>query len=1455
MPIQFQTPLPIQKGATPSRLNSTTPHMFKFRASKLSATASSSSLRDIDNDSNSLSQSSDSSQSFHFQPVLTSDPSLSQPKLGRPFKIQATTPSREVRPELTVTERKRGRPPGTGRHQKHALALREDRAKDCQSGFDYPVSKKRRREESQPPEARKATSSAHKNKSSEKTAIDLTAAPPEVLPFPDSTEGTDITSPELLLDSEVDDDEDVGLAYEGLGMEDGEDGDEDEDEDDVTHSPSDSNTNANHHRRAPNALPSWLQNEYERCVQASGPENRKHDNRPPLYRDSESFYFPRPAKFFILTRNQQVATPVHLYDYSFFLWDPECLLSAGISCPNCHTKLHRHGNCKRPRRFVDFERTVWVIGYRYKCPTCLNPKSKKHTVTFQSWNPRILAMLPKWLSSEFPAHLSHRSGLSHGVFMFMRTCFQHRFGAKQFANALRVQQLQRYDELQLQYLYYMWESKSMITLLGHKIELFPPFQDRSPRGFAGFIPSAQWLRDTYDDFIAIHVQDMNQHTAMLTADIIAIDHSFKVTKQVTKINGVQVFVGLLTMTNEKGEIRLCNLVASKSHSQFEIALRKLSASLAMYGHLQPSICYTDNMADQPFMEQVLPSLREGVNPVEYHSNLEPLTIPSDVSIIYPIQTSSQVDNAMRSILQLLPDHDDGGGVVIGLDAEYNVEVSSRGSHVIGAMLAGSHLPTVLKQLLCNPRILKVGRNVAIDLKYLEQATSSPANSFVGAVDLARLAKERLVIKCATMGLADLCACTLGKRLNKNVSERVSALWENETLTRTQIEYAALDAYASLRIYEQLMLISVPSPLSSNAPPIPGDPVLLFGDDKSRLVARGRISEHYKPRHAYDGINFTELRCVVEITDIYVPGAVISTHRKRSLESFGSAPFHVVCLKSHLRIPHTTMPDPPQPPVSTSSQVRLASTVPNIDDDSAAEQVSDGNIGMLLLNSIDSSDHEGLPSSSLDHFALDPKSKADGDEMFKAIAEMTWAPDMRSRVKKDAFHVFDMFYISTSHGLRVDFSRALRDAIFIPDPADRNRITAWASSQNPPLTWEYLTIPPPEQLYRLVELVFRTYGPLKDVKTGSPLFNTAAWSVSRNILELIRKGYLSDPPGLALYTQIGIDTKAGGVHRHLIEHLPKHGVSVRHVGTFNSTGKPWTGHYSIWLTNELHEMLLTLRSNNLISKIPTGIIPAGWVNGNFYIPTTEVMGILPIPEKIRRDSGMLEYDVNLHRAQTHWFIASLQGTQRPVLPIHNKREEDLFRDLILTNTGASEPRWDNIVLAWNTTANNDSDVSYKIIEHLRLYYNGEWKSLANIKQTLAQTAEDRRRAKKHVHDPLRMKSLPAALEAPLSLHHVPSGLRSLESTPLPQAPPVSPHITQSVIEGTQQEQPSHNPDPIATSASSLSQDPVESASLVMDRLAGNRYCAMMYLKNMVYRVFQTSDAAMNIQTFNVLATTK
>lgn len=61
---------------------------------------------------------------------------------------------------------------------------------------------------------------------------------------------------------------------------------------------------------------------------------------------------------------------------------------------------------------------------------------------------------------------------------------------------------------------------------------------------------------------------------------------------------------------------------------------------------------------------------------------------------------------------------------------------------------------------------------------------------------------------------------------------------------------------------------------------------------------------------------------------------------------------------------------------------------------------------------------------------------------------------------------------------------------------------------------------------------------------------------------------------------------------------------------------------------------------------------GWVNGNYYVPTTETLGILPIPSEIQESSGMAAYIsgpiINLNtgekkKPQRHNFLAKMQGT--------------------------------------------------------------------------------------------------------------------------------------------------------------------------------------------------------------------
>ena len=148
-----------------------------------------------------------------------------------------------------------------------------------------------------------------------------------------------------------------------------------------------------------------------------------------------------------------------------------------------------------------------------------------------------------------------------------------------------------------------------------------------------------------------------------------------------------------------------------------------------------------------------------------------------------------------------------------------------------------------------------------------------------------------------------------------------------------------------------------------------------------------------------------------------------------------------------------------------------------------------------------------------------------------------------------------------------------------------------------------------------------------------------------------------------------------------------------IGTKNTTGEPYQGHLYIWVTHDLQARRSALK-DMLVN--PTEI--TGWVNGNYYVSTTETLGILPIPLEIRESSGMAAYVsgpiANIKtgerkKPQRHDFLAQIQGTRKPVLPIHTIAERHMFQTLMTKNRefnppNVSEPPWNEAVKVWNAS---------------------------------------------------------------------------------------------------------------------------------------------------------------------------
>ena len=125
-----------------------------------------------------------------------------------------------------------------------------------------------------------------------------------------------------------------------------------------------------------------------------------------------------------------------------------------------------------------------MIGAQHKCPTCANPIPGK-TVTLMSWDPRILAALPKALAAEFLVVLTKQSALSSPILALQHSLFQKGLGAMQFSNILTALHMCHFDQIHLQYLHMIFEGQSQSHWKNDSFQPFSKFSD--PQGYSGYV--------------------------------------------------------------------------------------------------------------------------------------------------------------------------------------------------------------------------------------------------------------------------------------------------------------------------------------------------------------------------------------------------------------------------------------------------------------------------------------------------------------------------------------------------------------------------------------------------------------------------------------------------------------------------------------------------------------------------------------------------------------------------------------------------------------------------------------------------------------------------------------------------------------------------------------------------------------------------------------------------------
>lgn len=154
-----------------------------------------------------------------------------------------------------------------------------------------------------------------------------------------------------------------------------------------------------------------------------------------------------------------------------------------------------------------------------------------------------------------------------------------------------------------------------------------------------------------------------------------------------------------------------------------------------------------------------------------------------------------------------------------------------------------------------------------------------------------------------------------------------------------------------------------------------------------------------------------------------------------------------------------------------------------------------------------------------------------------------------------------------------------------------------------------------------------------------------------------------------------------------------------VGIKNTTGRPYRGHFSIWMTNELKDLKIYLK-DSLVGGY-TGPETLGWLNVNWYKPTSEVpVGVLSIPAETRREYGLADYakpPANT-KPPRHNILVELQGTKKAILPVHTQAEHRLYQSFMQGHLDRSRaPNWARMTKDWNMIANRRDDVYYKVCD--------------------------------------------------------------------------------------------------------------------------------------------------------------
>ena len=318
--------------------------------------------------------------------------------------------------------------------------------------------------------------------------------------------------------------------------------------------------------------------------------------------------------------------------------------------------------------------------------------------TFMGYNPKSVAMLrcadpahspytpaplsPRRSSNSFgrgtrhfPAHLTRNAGLDKDVVDLMRPLFNAGLRPERFARTLLEMHTKEHGHASLAHEHEIaarradGDTSSASPLSG--------FADRSC--WAGCVPQGSYLAAVYKSVSADLAPHFDKEVKKRGARRLSWDVSYKEAKHLAQYHGHALYKGLLTATNEVGEVRLQFQVVTDAHDQMERPLLAMVQTLNALNQPQTELIFTDKPSeDREFFLRLMPSLRESQRRLQQSSGAgwapaTPDFARADASqygtVIKSAQTINSAISALRNQIDALPEPQR----VVSLDAEWDVE--------------------------------------------------------------------------------------------------------------------------------------------------------------------------------------------------------------------------------------------------------------------------------------------------------------------------------------------------------------------------------------------------------------------------------------------------------------------------------------------------------------------------------------------------------------------------------------------------------------------------------------------------------------------------------------------------------------------------------------------------------------------------------------------------------------